>query len=125
MFLAPLNILSTSFHAKMATLHFGQNSWLVRPGCIFVQILNNFFFFRKNFTFVFMTFTYAIYKFSCKNTEIVFQSKFLTSRTKGHFCTNFTRVIFILFFLKNFSFVSWTSEYKIYKFSCKNGDIEF
>jgi len=94
-FLGPLNIQSTSFHAKMATLHFCQNF-------TFVQILTDFFFFRKNITFVFFTVIYAIYKFSCKNTDIVFRPKFLTSQTKWHFHKNFTRVNFILFFLFSF-----------------------
>jgi len=102
----------------MATLHFCQNF-------TFVQILTDFFFFRKNITFVFFTVIYAIYKFSCKNTDIVFRPKFLTSQTKWHFHKNFTRVNFILFFLLSFWFVPCTFEYTIYKFSCKNGDIAF
>ena len=44
LFLRHLNILSTSFRAKMATLHYGLNSWPVGTRGIFVQNLQEFFF---------------------------------------------------------------------------------
>ena len=51
-FLSPLNILFTSFHAKIVTLHFDQNFWLVITRGIFVQILFEFFFsFERIFHF--------------------------------------------------------------------------
>ena len=52
-----------------------------------------------------------------------FQSKFLTKRTWGHFRTKFTHGFCFCFFLKMFSFFSWTFIYATYKFSGKNGDI--
>ena len=98
MFLSPLNILSTCFRWKMATLHSGWNSWPVGTSGIFVQNLQDFFFFQNNFPFYSWTTKYAICKFLCKNANIVFRSKFFTYRTKGHFRTNFARVfLFILF----------------------------
>ena len=98
-FLRPLNILSTSFRAKMVTLHSGQNSWPVGTRGIFIQILHYFyFFFRKNFPFFSWTTKYAICKFLCKKDDNVFQSKYLTSRTKGHFRTNFTLAFFFIYF---------------------------
>ena len=54
---------------------------------------------------------YAIYKFSSKNAKIVFRSKFLASRTTGHFLSGFNR--FFFFFQKIFSFVSGTSIYSV------------
>ena len=52
LFLRPLNILSTSFHAKMVTLHPGRNSWPIETRGIYVQILHEFFFsFKRNFHF--------------------------------------------------------------------------
>ena len=132
MFLGPLYMSSTSFHSKTPTVHSGQNSWPVETRSIFVQNLPDFFFLLslKNFPIVSWTAVYAIYKFLFKNTDIAFRSKFMTSRTLGHFHTKFIRVLFyfILFyylFLKNFPFISWTTIYAIYKFSCKNGDIVF
>ena len=87
LFLWPLNILSTSFRAKMATWHSDRNFWPVETTGIFVQILHEFFFtFERIFHFFFWTTKYAICKFWCKNVDIVFQSKYLTNRTKGHFC---------------------------------------
>ena len=99
LFLRPLNTLSNSFHAKIVTLHSGWNSWPVRTRAIWYKFFTNFFFFRKNFPFFSWTNKYAIYKFWCKNEKNVFQSKYLTSRTKGHFPTNFTRFIFVFFFI--------------------------
>ena len=60
-----------------------KNSWPVGLRGIFVQNLLEFFFFfpfiLKNLPFVSWTFIYAINKFSCKNTNIAFQLKFLIS----------------------------------------------
>ena len=126
LFLRPLNILSTSFRAKTETLHSGRNSWPVRTRSIFVQNLPQLFFLSKGFSFFSLTTKYAICMFSCKNAEIVFRSKFLTSWIKGHFHRNFTLfivVFFLIFVLYNFPLVSETSEYTISEFSCKNGDI--
>ena len=101
LFLSPLNKLSTSFRAKMAILHSGQNSWPVKIRGSFVQILHKFFFlFQMNSSFFSWTTKYAICKFWWKIYENVFQSKYLTSRTKGHFRTNFNRVY--LFFNGHF-----------------------
>ena len=153
LFLIPLNIVCTSFHWKMATLHSGWNSWLVGTWGIFIQnllkflslskeflnfflnqkvcylqvlkqkqwncipieildqselaalldkILPKFFLFRKNFPFFSWTTKYAISKFWCKNADIVFRPKFLTSRKKGHFLTKFA--LFLLFFIILFFF---------------------
>jgi len=98
LFLGPQNIKSISFRAKMAILNFDKNYWPVGLRGVFLQILTDFFF-PKEFCiyFFFLSFIYAIDKFPCKNTDIVFRSKFLTSRTKGHFRTNFTRVILFFF----------------------------
>ena len=97
-FLRSLNILPTCFQAKMATLHSGRNSLPVGTSGIFVQNLQDFFFFQKNFPFYSWTTKYAICKFLCKIANIVFRSKFFTYRIKGHFQTNFARVfLFILF----------------------------
>ena len=105
--------------------------------------------------------------FHAKNAEIVFWSKFLATRTKGHFWTRFNRFpcppfkwffnlfhgplkyaiykfcaktpplysnqnywqvghrIFFFFLQHIFLFVFWATIYAIYKFSCKNADIEF
>ena len=127
LYLRPLNILCTSFRAKMATLHLGRNSWPVGSRSTFVQNLPQlrflskeildlselgvfctnftriFFFFRKNFQFFSWTSKYAICKFWCKNDDIVFQSKYLTSRTKRHFPTNFTWVFLFIYFSIEFS----------------------
>ena len=102
--LKPLNILSTTFRAKMETLHSGRNSWLVGTRGIFVQILHEFFFsFERIFYFFSWTTKYVICKFWCKNDDIVFQSKYLTSRTKRHFPTNFTWVFLFIYFSIEFS----------------------
>ena len=99
LFLRPLNILSKSFRANMATLHSGRNSWSVGTRGIFVQNLQQFFFYcRRIFHFFSWTTKYAICVFWCKNADIVFLSKFLTSQTKWHFLTNFTRFIFLFLF---------------------------
>ena len=79
--------------------------------CILVEILNqselgafsykiytNYFFNPKNFPYFSLTTNYAICMFWCKNADFVLRSKFLTSRTKGHFRTNFTRFFFVFFF---------------------------
>ena len=75
--------------------------------CILVKILDlselgvfsykfykNFFNNQKKFPFFSWSMKYAVNKFWCKNDDIVFQSKFLTSRTKGHFRTKFSRIFF-------------------------------
>ena len=125
LFLRRLNILSTRFRAKMETLHSGLNSWPVGIRGIFVQILHEFFFFVNNFPFLSWTTNYAICKFWSKNDNIVFQSKYLTSRTNGHFHTNFSRVFLFIYFSIEFPLFSETSKYTIYKFSCVNSDIPF
>ena len=53
------------------------------------KFYQNFFFFRESFPFFSWTTKYAMCKISCKNSDIVFRPKFLTSQTKGHFLTNF------------------------------------
>ena len=108
MFLGPLYMPSTSFHSKTPTVHSGQNSWPVETRSNFVQNLPDFFFLLilKNFPIVSWTAVYAIYKFLFKNTDIAFRSKFMTSRTLGHFHTKFIRVLFyfiLLFISKEFS----------------------
>ena len=95
LFLRPLNMLSTSFRAKMAKLHSGRISLPVGTLGIFVQNLPEFFFLEIIFHF-FQTTKYAIYKFRCKNANIAFWSKFWTCRTKGHFRKNITRVLFFI-----------------------------
>ena len=93
-YLRALNIVPTCFQAKMATLHYGWNSWLLGTSGIFVQNLQDFFLFQKNFPFYSWTTKYAVCKFWRKNANIVFRSKFFTSRTKGHFRTNFALIFF-------------------------------
>ena len=93
-YLRALNIVPTCFQAKMATLHYGWNSWLLGTSGIFVQNLQDFFLFQKNFPFYSWTTKYAVCKFWRKNDNIVFRSKFFTSRTKGHFRTNFALIFF-------------------------------
>ena len=94
----PLNTLSRSFQAKMETLHSGWNFWAVETGGIFVQILHKFFFSFERIVHIFWTTKNAICKFWRKNVDIVFQSKFLTSWTQGHFRNNFIRIIFLFIF---------------------------
>ena len=54
LFLGPLNVLSTSFHAHTLTIASGQNSWLVEPRGIFIEKKLEFFsflfFFSKEFS---------------------------------------------------------------------------
>ena len=54
-----------------------------------------------------------MHKFWCKKADNVFQPKFLTSWTNGHF------------FLQNFPRVSEITEYTTYMFSSKIGDIAY
>ena len=108
-FLDLLNMWYTSFHAKMPTLYSGQNFWQVGPIGIFELNLTKFlfiyyFFLQEIFPFVSCSTIYAIYKFSGKNANIIFQKKLLASRAWGHFWTKFNHVFF--FFLgKDFLFV--------------------
>ena len=82
MFLRRLNMLPTSFHAKMPKFYFVQIFRPVGPRDIFEQILLVCFFFLQNFfPIVSWTSKYRIYKFSCKIAKIVFWSKFLARRT--------------------------------------------
>ena len=67
-------------------------------GAFSYKIYTNYFFFPKNFPFFSLTTKYAICMFWCKNANIVLRPKFLTSWTKGHIRTIFTRVIFSIFF---------------------------
>ena len=103
-----LNILYACLGSKMPTLYSGQNSWPLGQMGIFEQILHEiFFFFWKNFQFFSWITKYAICKFWCKNGDIVFQSKYLTSWTKGHFRRNFTRVFLFIYFSMKFSTCFW------------------
>ena len=52
-YLRALNIVPTCFQAKMATLHYGWNSWLVGTSGIFVQILPEFFSRLREFSIFF------------------------------------------------------------------------
>ena len=54
LFLRPQNIISTSFHEKMVTLHSGRNSWPIGTRVIFVQIFHEFFFLFKEFSIFFL-----------------------------------------------------------------------
>ena len=83
LFVGPLYMPPTSSRAKMTTLHSRLNSWPDWHRRIFVQNLPNFFFiyFLKNFLFVSWTYIYDTNKFSCKNGDISFSSKFLTRLT--------------------------------------------
>ena len=120
LFLRPLNILSTSFRAKMAKLHSCRISLPVGTLGIFVQNLLEVFFFEIIFHF-FQTTKYAIYKFRCKNANIAFWSKFWTCRTKGHFHKNFTQVFFFIvdrifqLFLRPLNIISTSLRAKISK----------
>ena len=62
-------------------------------GAFSYKIYTKYFFLLNNFQFFSLTTTYAIYIFWCKNADIIFRSKSLTSRT------NFTQVIFLFIFL--------------------------
>ena len=80
----------------------GEFSYEIYPKFFFLII--------NNFPFVSSTPIYAIYRFSCKNSNIAFRSKFLiggTTWTSLYFRTKFTWSF--LFFVKNFPFVSLTS----------------
>jgi len=96
LFVGPLNVLSTSFRAKTTILYSGQNSWPIWPKGVCEQNWYNFFFlfFVNNFTFVYWTTSFAIYRFSCKNANIWIRSKFLTLLTQRHFRTKLIRVFF-------------------------------
>ena len=86
-----------------------QVSEQVRRNCILVKILDQSelvavstkifrnFFFGKNFAFFSWTTKYSICMFWCKNADVVFRPKFLTSRTKGHFLWNFACFFFFFF----------------------------
>ena len=104
--LGPLNMVSISFSAKMPKLYFGQNSWSTRLMGIREKNLNLVFFLQKIFPIVSWTSKYGIYKFSCKNSEIVFWSKFLVRGTKGGCGTNLNLVSFS-FSTKDFSNWFW------------------
>ena len=97
--LQPQNMQSAGFGEKMTKLHSGQNSGPVGTNGTFEQILSKFFFFQKYFPFFSWTTKYAINKFRCKNADNVFQAKLLTSRTKGHFLTNFALFFFFFIFI--------------------------
>ena len=83
------------FSCKNSNIEFWSNSWPIGSRSIFGQNLPQLLFL---FQFFSLTTKYAIWKFWWKNADIVFQSKFLTSRTKGHFRTNFTRIIYLFIF---------------------------
>ena len=92
LFLGPLYMPPTSSRKKTVALHSGPNSWPYWLRGIFVQNLLKvlFIFFLNIFQFVSRTSIYSTFKFSCKNGDIAFMSKFLTRQTKGHFRTKFT-----------------------------------
>ena len=90
-------------------LHVFKQKWQL---CILVEILDlselgaflykiesNFFFLSIEFSLFSWTTKYYICKCWCKNADHVFQPKFLTCWTKGHFRTNFALFFFFYFFL--------------------------
>ena len=111
-YLRSLNILPTSFQAKMKTLHSFRNSWPVGTRGMFVQNLTKiFFFFLNNFPFFSWTTKYSICKFSFKNADNIFLPKFLISWTKWHFRTNLMRVFFyflIFLFMHIYLFIEFS-----------------
>ena len=122
-FLRSLNILPICFQVKMAKLHSGQNSWPVVTSGIFVQNLQDFFFFQNNFPFYSWTTKYAICMFWCKNANIVFRSKFFTCQTKGLFWTNYARV-FYLFILLYFIVIQFSTFFYVLWIYCLHVFIE-
>ena len=116
-------MLSTSFHAKMPKLYFGQISWLVGPKGVFEQGLINFFFLAKDFSISFLELLNKIsISFRAKTSTLYSGQNSWPIGPRGIF----KKILIEFFFLQNiFPVVSWTSEYAIHKFSCKNTEIVF
>ena len=128
-------MLFTSFRAKIPKLYSGQNSWFAGPIGVMEKIWIFFFFSCKRFFQLCLgPLNILSTNFCTKNAEIVLRSKFMVSRTMGHYGTNlnlgylfiFVLFYFILFLLRKiFPIVSWTPKYSIYKFPCKTTEIVF
>ena len=94
----PSNDFSICF---MDLLNMLYTSFVQKPRhCTPIKIIGKqdigffFFFLQHIFLFVFWATIYAIYKFSCKNTDIEFRKKFFASRTSWHFRTKFNKICF-------------------------------
>ena len=91
-------------------------------GRVSKSILNQFFFpLQKIFPVVYQTTIFAIYKFLCKNANILFRQNSWLAGVEG-----ILYKIWLFFFLQNiFLFLSQTRIYVIYKFLCKKAKIVF
>ena len=107
-------MLPTNFHPKTPILYSGQISWPVGLRSIFKKknltgfffvfvclLLFIFLFLQKIFPFVSWNSKYAIYKFLCKNSKIVFRRKFLPLGHRGIFKQILVK--FLIFLAKDFS----------------------
>ena len=107
-------MLPTNFHPKTPILYSGQISWPVGLRSIFKKknltgfffvfvclLLFIFLFLQKIFPFVSWNSKYAIYKFSCKTSKIVFRRKFLPLGHRGIFKQILVK--FLTFLAKDFS----------------------
>ena len=77
------------------------------------------FFFLKYFQFVSRTFIYVVNKFSCKKHRHYISVRVVDWSNLGALSYEIYHSFFFFFFLNNFSFLSWTFIYAIYKFSHK------
>ena len=111
MFLGSIYILPARFRAKMATLHFGQNSWTDRHRGIFIQnLLKVFFifffiiiFFFNRFFFLFLWPIYMLATCShAKMVTLLFGPNSWPIWHKGIFLQNL-EVLFLYFFPNEFS----------------------
>ena len=107
LFLRPLNILSTSFRAKMVTFHSGRNSWPVGIRGILVQFFHEFFFsFEIIFHFSLGPLNIQSTSFAAKTTKLHSSQNTCPVGQKGIF----VQILHEFFFSIEFSIFSWTSK---------------
>ena len=127
MFLGPLNVISTSFHAHTPIFDSGQNSWPVWPRHFHTKLVLFFFFFFFFFFTIWHLFLGPL------NVLSISLHAHLPTSLHAHLPTFYpgqnsfpvwSRCIFVqkwynvfFFSLNNFAFISWTSKCAIYKIS--------
>ena len=98
LFLRPLNILSTSFRAKMVTLHSGRNSWPVGIRGILIQIFHEFFFsFEIIFHFSLGPLNIQSTSFAAKTTKLHSSQNTCPVGQKGIFVQILPKLFYLFF----------------------------
>ena len=117
LFLIPLNILSTNFNAKMATLHYGRNCWPVGTRGIFTQILHEFLFHYKRIFYFFLgPLNMLSASFGAKTTTLYSSQNTWPIGQKDSFVQILPKFFYLFIFQKNLPLLSETSEYYLQVF---------